>query len=102
MGIYIKDMEMPKNCSVCELCGCYNESKGEVYRCDITMHPIKFLEQRLDNCQLVPVPKHGGLIDVDALVETLNNNNIPYHGDVNYFLMSAPIIIPADKEKESS
>ena len=69
-GVYIKGMEMPTSCSVCELCGLYAEHKGDVHRCDITMYVVDYevgLEKRRDNCPLIPIPEHGRLIDADAL-----------------------------------
>lgn len=52
------------------------------------------------DCPLVPVPPHGRLIDVDALINTLNDNEVKYDSDVNYFLMYAPTVIPASEEGE--
>ena len=66
------NMDMPRTCGVCELCGCYTESKGEVHRCDISMYVIKDLERRLDDCPLIEVPEpHGRLIDADKYLGTI-------------------------------
>jgi len=32
------------------------------------------------------------LIDADALLQTLNDEDVPYDADVNYFIMNAPTI----------
>ena len=65
-GIYIKGMEMPKNCCQCpvnmELC-----KRGYKY---LLEHP-ELYDERADDCPLIPVPDHGRLIDADALTETI-------------------------------
>lgn len=70
MGIYVKSMEMPKNCCDCVFSDIV---PGEVWckqaleivpadqAIDITKHP--------DCCPLVSVPPHGGLIDRNKLYE---------------------------------
>lgn len=110
-GVYISGMEMPTSCSVCELCGCYKEKKGDVYRCDITMRPVKFFEIRLDSCPLVPVPDHGRLIDADAMYRKIKTECNPYGKPTIGFedgkkvlsiIDKAPTIIPANKEAGGS
>lgn len=58
MGVYIKDMEMPKDCIVCPFGwnGCNKQ------------HDFVYMGSRPDNCPLVPVPPHGRLIDADSLM----------------------------------
>lgn len=102
MSILIKGMEMPESCSVCELCGCYKESKGEVYRCDISMYVIKYFEKRLDNCPLVEVPPHGRLIDADKTHEVLSeyyhHRTGLQHEALKEALNRVPTIIEGEKE----
>ncbi len=114
MSILIKGMEMPESCSNCELCACYAESKGYVYRCDITMYPVKYFEKRLDNCPLVEVQLHGRLIDADELIEKQKEDAEIFMGSTNYGdkarydeamnavanIVNAQTIIPADKDGE--
>ena len=72
MSVYI-DMEMPKSCSVCPMCGLYSEHKGDVHRCDITFYPVEYedgLDGRHKDCPLVPVPPHGALMDRDDFFAT--------------------------------
>lgn len=88
MGVYIKDMEMPKSCP-CELLGigydvCCSFAGG------IPARVKEFYEccqngTRPSWCPLVPVPPRGDLIDRDAY---------EYPGD----LMDEPVIIPAEEE----
>ena len=94
-GIYIPGMEKPTSCSNCVLCACYKESKGAVYRCDITMRPVKYFEVRLDNCPLVPVPEHGDLIDRDETVKTLAHDYAYAAADI--VRNEIPTIIPAEE-----
>lgn len=106
-GIYIKGMEMPKSCAVCDFCtgglDCWI-SKENVCR-----NVRK--EQRSKACPLIPVPEHGDLIDRTAFRYEMDNH-YPFdkatqsrHGvedvlksAVLQMLFAAPTIIPADKE----
>lgn len=74
MSVLIKDMEMPKSCMDCPFKG-FDRAGGRGNICtindSITLHAVldgidvKFI--RMGDCPLVPVPKHGRLIDADAL-----------------------------------
>ena len=67
MGVYIKGMEMPKNCCECEI-RAYDANAGEEYCPFSQMECLSIGLQK--NCPLVEVPEpHGRLIDADALVE---------------------------------
>ena len=72
MGIYIKSMEMPKCCARCELC------QDEMY-CNVTGLCVEFstmYDKRMDNCPLTEVSEpHGRLIDADACIDYIRNNN---------------------------
>lgn len=65
MGVYIKDMEMPKNCVECGLC---SADDGYCYLlCDCCDYESIHLGRHSD-CPLVEVPTpHGRLIDADEL-----------------------------------
>ena len=77
MSVLIKGMEMPTNCSVCPMLEgdrmdglCHAASKW----LDDDEHWTWYAYPEGDiddskpcNCPLVPVPKHGRLIDADAL-----------------------------------
>lgn len=71
MSVFIKGMEMPKNCYECKLdlrtdiCKTFCEWKAE--------HPYSIpATDRLPDCPLVKVPEpHGALIDADALTDFL-------------------------------
>lgn len=69
MGIYIKNMEMPKSCLLCPF---VDREKG-LYSCDITgQYPICDPNERSCECPLIEVPeqKHGQWIrSVDELGE---------------------------------
>ena len=69
MGVYIKGMEMPKNCITCPLCECRNECAycevGDKYLSWDWDERLR--NNRNDKCPLVEVPQHGDLIDRDEL-----------------------------------
>lgn len=56
-GVYIKGMEMPKNCDVCP----FNVFKICLIN---TLQEGKYTVTH--SCPLIPVPDHGRLIDADA------------------------------------
>ena len=66
MGVYIKGMEMPKNCLECEIRS-YDANAQEEY-CPFS--EIVCLSIGIqDNCPLVEVPEpHGRLVDADKLI----------------------------------
>lgn len=99
MGVYIKDMEMPKSCADCELAmhfDGYNEN-------DCPFNSFSYYD-----CPLVPVPPHGRLIDADAL----EKDGADIHEDVvccgyvedsiwgfsHEMIENAPTIIPASED----
>ena len=58
-GVYIKGMEMPKNC-----CICHFSSHDMCLLCKRDAED--WFENRPEYCPLVEVPDHGDLIDRDA------------------------------------
>ena len=69
MSVYIKGMEMPKNCLQCPL-------QGSIADCRLTGKTYNWgLSERPSDCPLIPVPEHGRLIDADALY----NNMVKAH-----------------------
>lgn len=93
MGIYIPNMEMPKNCFSCRyICGLRDTQK--------------FTKNCRPDCPLVPVPPHGRLGDLDALRKEIDRLCDQYDAGIiealtclNGILMAisnAPTIILAD------
>ncbi len=69
MAVYIKGMEMPKTCWDCPMMYDY------LY-CVVTMDKKLKEEARADSCPLVYVHEpHGRLIDADACIDYVCNNN---------------------------
>lgn len=70
MGIYIPDMEMPKSCEEC-LCRTKDASGG--LGCQATGYiPLRKANQdRPDWCPIIPIPKHGRLIDADKYLSRI-------------------------------
>lgn len=90
MGVYIKGMEMPRNCEKCLYSSWSNFY--QIYVCNAIRHdePVLFDKKqvkstatvrsgRADNCPLVPVQPHGRMIDADALASDLTRF---YEGEV--------------------
>ena len=111
MGVYIKGLEMLKNCCACPLfksnmskqlfCKAFGAFDKSVYD--------KLPIERMKDCPLVPVPPHGRLIDGDGLAEEQKENVRAYHAnlitlnDLAECLLEqsisedyAPTIIPAE------
>ena len=64
MSVLIKGMEMPKNCGECPMV-------CEFDLCHITKGG-RTLSERPPHCPLIEVPKHGRLIDADAILGKIN------------------------------
>lgn len=105
MGIYLPDMEMPKNCDECYI--------REKDTCPLTKTNVTGWGIPL-NCPLVPVPAHGRLGDLDELEKSFredadaewNRFATPLDwadafDDVADIVADAPTIIPASKEVET-
>lgn len=72
MGIYIKGMEMPSSCSVCD----YFEYEGGDYQpwvvCRLTEEKLEDPNSRGDECPLTEVKEpHGELIDKDKVIDAI-------------------------------
>jgi len=64
---------------------------------------VNFLDYRIDNCPLVPVPEHGGLIekhDVFKLISAFPEIDKLLTVEFMQALYNLSTIIPADKEGE--
>ena len=111
MGIYIKNMEMPKSCDECRImmfedtnclpelfCGCPIVFKA---------HP-QGVGHRPNYCPLVQVLPHGRLIDADVLEEEVqkrmlicdkNDNQFQKPYEIMRAIILAPTIIPAEEDE---
>ena len=93
-GVYIKDMEMPKNCRECRL-------MTADYGCVIVGAVGYALTEgrRCKDCPLVPVPPHGRLIDADVLKVYMLNEHYNYREVVSYSdIVVAPTVIEGEDE----
>ena len=118
MSVYIRGMEMPKNCDECP---CYYETEGAWRNeCEVLGKEYIASENRPEWCPLVELTPHGRLIDADALRQSIKESVDECHkwaneveGGEMYARVSqalgtfvecslrvkaAPTIIPADKE----
>ena len=109
MGVYIKGMQMPKDCPYCKMAH-YNAS-DEFTGCDVVpnkryaMHNDAVYAkstQRPDWCPLVEVPApHGDLIDRDALEADIcpdwNGLYVPDNAYSEKLIRNAPTVIEAEE-----
>lgn len=66
MSVYIKGLEMPKNCVECVF---YRKTDPIYdYCCISSAVPKGYVPE---DCPLIPVPDHGRLIDADKLMDAL-------------------------------
>ena len=111
-GVYIKGMEMPKNCAACRIGHRDTGWDNEDNECEIVFCPIINQGSCLEDaeakkhrlCPLVPVPEHGRVIDADKIGLTnfeiiLCQKGNPYKNALEMLLKkieNAPTIIPAE------
>ena len=112
MSILIKGMEMPQSCAECPLLESCSECEGYHNRCmplgvenGYTDYPddLTPTDRRRDDCPIVPVPKHGDLIDAQEEMRLMQSCDYDTYDDYNRafdMLDNAPIIIPAEEGDE--
>lgn len=100
MGVYIKGMEMPTRCAVCDSCR-YPFYDGLC----IIVHRVVGIDVarngRPDFCPLVPVPEHGRLIDADELKTAFPCGESVRTECVRATIDHASTIIPASEDGKS-
>lgn len=103
MGIYLPNMEMPKNCEACELAKHFDGYQEN----DCPFNAFSYYD-----CPLIPVPPHGRLGDLDELVRKIEHDrynhthtdglaarhHIAEYGHFLKEIADIPTIIPAYKE----
>lgn len=102
-GVYIRGMEMPKNCVECWFRKtARHECLSDCQICPFTGETTPYTKRK-DNCSLVPVPPHGRLIDADALIKELSIDDADEPNGATLLmavflevLKAAPTIIPAE------
>ena len=111
MSVIVRGMEMPKSCLNCFLSrsGCRAVLKRMRAMEAGTWIPANY---RHDDCPLVPVPKHGDLIDREALKAKQQEDADLFKRSASYGdrcrrdeamnavanIVNAPTIIPASEE----
>ena len=116
MGVYIKGIEIPKDCPMCQLA--HWDAAGNFTGCNIVcgkkyaMSDKEYADSntRPDWCPLVFVPPHGDLIDrgyaiatacsgrIRTLPTTEDGENWIRVEEVRESIKNAPTIIPASEE----
>lgn len=106
MGIYLRNIEMPKSCYDCPLCYDMMEcSASDIRFFKVKEKSFDFCTERHPNCPLVPVPAHGRLIEAEPIMkyitDRLNSGEFGYDQiEVLTEIQYAPTIIQADHEEE--
>ena len=101
MSVLIKGMKMPCMCSDCDFCsGLYIPSDKYICECPTSkeMDISRAIDEdcRHPDCPLVEVPdKHGRLIDADACIDYISNNDQHAWEALAY----APTVIEAEGEE---
>ena len=111
MGVYIKNMQMPKSCDVCPFVHENDDLMSDDYRfleCGfprLGMFVTDYIACRHPDCQFGEIPPHGDLIDRDALSNTIEQHY--KHLKINRYdrdlllhyldVEMAPAIIPAEE-----
>lgn len=116
MGVYIKDMQMPKTCGECEF---FAWKRGVGQYCAInnkitfhvTLDDFDVGYKRNGTCPLVLIPSHGDLIDREALIKALHawfdddevhafeKDAYWHHGVVMKIINEVPTILPAEESE---
>ncbi len=90
MSVVVKGVDFPKTCGECEFN--YN-----CFCCQITNRHFYYNEefepfiQKLDDCPLIELPKHGRLIDADAIDTSYSDP------EVIETINTAPTVLEADE-----
>lgn len=74
--LLIKNLELPKSCSVCPLCEFgidYKENPYETCRATGKVSVGIRVKGRRDDCPLMELSEHGDLIDRDNLIEYISD-----------------------------
>lgn len=101
MGVYIKGMEMPEDNSVAVMIF----PDGRV---GIIPYAQLLTIELIEGTQVIPVPKHGRMGDLDRLAKEVKDMAKEFPTDsigaeryrlLAEFIKTAPTIIPAEEEK---
>lgn len=110
MGVYVKDVTAPKNCTGCIAVHYYVSMVGDAgMLCEVTGLSMDdyYSGGRPDWCPLIEVPEpHGRLIDADKLKADNPRHmsaDVPYVTEITVeeIIDEAPTIIPATAEGET-
>lgn len=108
MSVLIKGMDMPKDCFQCPFLytSIHRYAVGhayESYTCLRTGKEDFRPKERMLDCPLVEVPPHGDLIDRSELLkkeQCFGDCEYTDYGVETGDIEEAPVVIPAEEEKE--
>ena len=103
MGIYLPNMEMPKNCGECPF---IFTSWGIEYYCHLaeSSTSAEYVgREKMTNCPLIELPPHGRLIDIKSVedgkfVTVSNDYQRWWNGALESVIDNAPTVIEAEGE----
>ena len=102
MGVYIKDLEMPKNCMDCKLRLCDCCVLSNQYIADLIRENP---DERPDSCPLREVSilkEHGDLIDRDQLEPDAEYDDGEFWAYSQTQIRTAPAVIPRNRNTEDN
>ena len=105
MGIYLPNMEMPKNCGECPF---IFTSWGIEYYCHLaeSSTSAEYVgREKMTNCPLIELPPHGRLIDIKSVeygkFTTVGNDYQRWwNGALESVIDNAPTVIEAEGSEE--
>ena len=106
MGIYLPNMEMPKNCGECPF---IFTSWGIEYYCHLaeSSTSAEYVgREKMTNCPLIELPPHGRLIDIKSVedgkfVTVSNDYQRWWNGALESIIDNAPTVIEAEGETDA-
>ena len=97
MGVYIKGMDMPKNCAECRFC--YTENF--VTWCTITETEDIYYDSIPKCCPLTDIPRYSRLVDKDVLMDLFARFEFSSDmGDAMEILDNMPSVIESEEINE--
>ena len=107
--VLIRGMEMPSGCNSCPLCMIVDADCTDgtlYYGCRLLKKAVDIRPDRLPDCPLIELPPHGDLIERDYITRIIGGFSLHWEygdgvSDCWNAIMTAPTVIPADKESET-
>lgn len=102
-GIYIPGVEKSKTCAFCRFCdGLADTQLGSCAFC-VVDGKTRVADTPPKDCPLVPVPKHGDLIDRDKLEKDIDNyiGGEESRSRFHHWVQVQSVVIPGNKGEQT-